>query len=177
MIEGIHIRLRAWQESDLPTITTLRNDIALQSQLLARPRGNNQQRVQQWLQERSASADSMLFIAADRATDAPLGYLQFVEFEPIDCRAELGICLARNSQGKRIGQEALKLVLPYLRNYWGLRKVSLRVRADNSAAIHCYERVGFKQCGLLREHIFIDGMWNDVVLMDIFLTDINERCE
>ena len=170
MIEGSAIRLRRWQESDLPVMMALRNDVALQAQLLARARGSNEQQVRRWLQERSSGTDSLLFIVADRGTDAALGYLQFIGIDPVDHRADLGICLARQAQGQRAGRAALTLALPYLRDVRGLRKLNLRVRADNQAAIGCYRHVGFEQCGLLRKHVLVDGSWNDVVLMELFLT-------
>ena len=40
MIDGMVVRLRGWQESDLEVITEMRNDLALQAQLLARTRGS-----------------------------------------------------------------------------------------------------------------------------------------
>lgn len=169
MIEGAAIRLRAWKESDLGTMTALRNDVALQAQLLARVRGTEESDVRRWLQERSSGADSLLLVVADRVGDAALGFLQIWGIEPVDRRAELGICLVRQAQGKGFGSESLALVFPYLRDIWGLRKLSLRVRADNSGAIRCYEKVGFEQCGQLRQHVFIDGAWRDLVLMDLFL--------
>jgi diamine N-acetyltransferase len=169
MIEGKMIRLRSWKEKDVPTMTEIRNDVPLQAQLLARVRGSDEAQVRRWLQERSSSADSLLFIVADLASDNAIGFMQLTGMDPIDRRAELGICLIRSRQGKGVGSEVLLLALPHLRDSTGLRKLSLRVRADNDAAIRCYARVGFKQCGRLREHVHIEGSWHDLVLMDLFL--------
>ncbi|MBK6961251.1 MAG: GNAT family N-acetyltransferase [Gammaproteobacteria bacterium] len=71
----------------------------------------------------------MFFIVADRATDATLGFLQITDMDLIDRRAELGICLIRESQRRGIGSESLHLVSAYLRDIWNCRKLSLRVRA------------------------------------------------
>lgn len=172
MIEGATIRLRPWHQSDLPFLTMLRNDVALQSQLLARARGSDEATVRKWLENRSTQPDSLLFIIAERQDDSPVGYLQIADISPINQRGELGICLTRTAQGKGLGQQAVSLAINHLRNNWGFRKLNLRVRADNTSAICCYEKLGFTQCGLLQKHIFIDGGWQDLVLMEVFLIEI-----
>ncbi len=172
MIEGVSVRLRPWRDDDLQTITALRNDIALQAQLLARARGSNESQVRLWLQSRSTSTDSLLFIIADALTDATLGFLQLTGIDAVDQRAEVGICLADQAQGRGMGRESLSLLLPYVRDSWGMRKLSLRVRSDNLGAIRCYQHVGFVQCGLLYEHVYFDNAWRDVVLMEIFLHNL-----
>lgn len=169
MIEGVSICLRPWKEADVPVMMDVRNDVALQAQLLARVRGSDDAQVRRWLQDRSSGADSLLFIVADRQSDAAIGFVQLTGIDTIDRRAELGICLVRQWQGRGAGTEALRLMFPYLRESRGLRKLSLRVRSDNVGAIRCYRSVGFEECGCLREHVYLEGTWHDLVLMDIFL--------
>ena len=41
--------IRAPQDSDLPILQALRNDVALQAQLMSLPRANGRERVQAWL--------------------------------------------------------------------------------------------------------------------------------
>ena len=176
MIDGTVVRLRGWRESDLEVITEMRNDLALQAQLLARARGNNTPQVRQWLQDRSADPQGLLLIVASRDDDRTLGYLQLSDISGIDRRAELGICLQGQARGQGKGREALTLVQPYLREVWALRKVSLRVRSDNAQAIACYERVGFERCGLLRQHVHVEGTFRDIVLMDLFLEGNDSAC-
>lgn len=176
MIEAATIRLRGWQEADLPVLAEMRNDTALQAQLLARARGSNAAQVRQWLLDRSTDAHGLLLVIASRDDDTALGYLQFSEMGNADRRAELGICLHARAQGRGAGRDALGAVMPYLRDVWAVRKVSLRVRADNPRAIACYARVGFERCGLWREHVFIDGGFRDVVLMELFLEGKDPAC-
>jgi RimJ/RimL family protein N-acetyltransferase len=169
VIEGALVRLRLWQEDDVPAIMALRNDVALQAKLLARARGSDQSQVRKWLEDRSTAAGNMLFIVAQSSNDAPLGYLQFTGIDPVDLNAELGICLATAAQGRGFGGEALQLALSHLRDTVGIRKISLRVRTDNTVAIRAYRRLGFSKCGELKDHIFIDGRWQNVLLMELFL--------
>lgn len=170
MLKSAAICLRPWQDSDLPTLTELRNDVALQAQLLARARGSRPEQVREWLQGRSSQSDRMLFIIAETQDDKTLGFIQLSDLDTVDRRADLGICLTVQARGRGVGGEAITLFTDYLRDQWGLHKVGLRVRSDNTAALRCYEKVGFARCGLLKRHVFIEGYWQDVVLMEHFLT-------
>lgn len=169
MIESATLRLRAWREGDVPQLLVVRNDVALQAQLLARARGSDAAQVREWLQRRSDQADGRLWVVADRASDEALGYVQITGLDPLDCRADLGICLAPQAQGRGRGRETLAALLPHLHDALGLRKLSLRVRADNATALRCYAGLGFEICGRLRQHVFIDDAWQDLVLMEVFL--------
>lgn len=170
MITGKNVRLRSWKEDDLTLLRSMRNDVSLQAQLLARPRGSDESQVREWLKGFSGTSDSFIFILADPADDTALGFLQFKNTDFVSRNTELGICLASSAQGRGIGGEVLALASAYMRDTWGLGKIWLKVRGDNTAAIKCYENAGFKRCGKLSNHVFISGAWHDVVLMELFLS-------
>lgn len=169
MTGGTAIHLRPWKEADVAAMKELRNDVPLQAQLLARARGSDDAQVRQWLKDRSSNEGSTLSIIADRGNDQALGFIQFTGIDAIDRRAEMGVCLARPAQGKGFGTQAIRMALDHVREDPGLRKVGVRVRADNAGAIRCYTKIGFERCGLLRRHASFEGVWHDVVLMEIFL--------
>jgi len=175
MIEGQTVRLRSWREDDLQKLTDLRNNIAIQSQLLSRVRGSNCEQTRQWLQKRSSSPDSLILVVVDKSLDIPAGYIQFIEIDSIDQRAKLGICLNYEFQGKGIGSEVLLLAFKYLYDSFAIRKVILEVRADNERAVKCYEKIGFKTCGIFHGHTYIDGRWRDLVLMELFLSTLFDK--
>lgn len=170
MISGKNVRLRSWKEADLALLRNMRNDVLLQAQLLARPRGSDENQVREWLKGFSGASDSFIFILADPVDDTALGFLQFKNTDFVSRNSELGICLAPNAQGRGIGSEVLALAGAYMHDTWGLGKIWLKVRGDNIAAIKCYEKAGFKHCGRLSNHVFISGAWHDVVLMELFLS-------
>jgi RimJ/RimL family protein N-acetyltransferase len=169
MIEGHQLRLRPWSETDLPTLTALRNDVATQAQLLARARGNDPIQVRDWLHARTAHSDRIFYVIALRDTNHCVGFLQVVDFDPVDRRAEFGICLLSETRRRGFGGEALELAMAHLVQHWNLRKLSLRVRGDNAVARGCYRKLGFEECGRLHSHVYLDGAWQDVVLMEKLL--------
>lgn len=171
MIEGSRIRLRNWSEADLPALTTWRNDVVLQGQLLARVRGSNIDQVRRWVQERSAGPTSVLLVIAARNDDRAIGYVQLVGLDELDQCGDLGICIEPASQGAGVGREVLLLLIAHSGRLHPLRKLELRVRADNNRAIRCYESVGFARCGVLHARAFVDGAYTDVILMERFLSE------
>jgi RimJ/RimL family protein N-acetyltransferase len=95
-----------------------------------------------------------------------LGDLWLRQVNKADRNARLGIGLydaARLGQG--IGRAAIRAVFPHAFSVMGLHRLSLRVLAYNARAIACYRACGFVEEGREREAAFVDGAWQDDVLM------------
>jgi diamine N-acetyltransferase len=172
MIEGGKVRLRPLIERDFHILHSLRNQTKIQGQLLSRPRGSSLEIVKQWAVARSENRECIFLIVTRLEDDQCIGFVQADKIDHIDQRCEFGICLVESEQGKGFGVDSTKTFFRYLRNTWNLRKVEIRVRADNVSALSCYRKIGFSCCGTLHKHTFIDGFWIDVVVMELFLENI-----
>jgi diamine N-acetyltransferase len=168
MLEGQQINLRPWQTQDLPSLTALRNDVVLQGQLLARPRGSTTEQVQEWLEGFKNDPQSIFLVIADKA-DTLMGFVQIKHIDTLNRTAELGIGMVQGRIGKGLGTEAIQVMAVYLKKNWNLRKLILQVRTDNQIAIGAYKKTGFSVCGKYANHVFIDGQWRDVTIMELFL--------
>jgi diamine N-acetyltransferase len=168
MLEGENLLLRPWTDRDVEVLTQLRNDVQLQGQLLARPRGSNQEQVKDWLQGFAQDSQSIFLVIADKS-DAVAGFIQVKHLDALNRRAEMGIGLRQGHTGKGLGSEAIGLLGRYLKEAWNLRKIVLQVRSDNVLAIGAYKKCGFQVCGVFHEHVFIEGQWRDVTMMELFL--------
>jgi [ribosomal protein S5]-alanine N-acetyltransferase len=69
--------------------------------------------------------------------------------------------------GKGLGVEITNLVLKFGFEQLKLHKVYLRVLEYNKNAVKCYQKCGFKIDGVLRENTFINGRWENDILMSI----------
>ena len=69
------------------------------------------------------------------------------------------------------GTQAMRLYIDHLFNQLNLHRVSLLVYETNPAGIRCYEKVGFKHEGTLREAIFKHGHYINVHMMSILSTE------
>lgn len=166
MLHGNGVTLREWRESDLEALAALRNDVGLQTLLMAQAKPNSVDRVRAWLTDRSNRSDMVFFVIADAAEDAVLGYLQVVEINSFQGHGDLGICLSPTAHGRDLAREACMLLEQYLREILSLRKLTLKVLADNARAIAFYRKHGYRDVGMLKQHFRSGETYCDVLIME-----------
>lgn len=94
--------------------------------------------------------------------------------EPVHGTSELGITIGDTaywSQG--IGRECVTLLLDYAFRLLNIRKVWLRVWANNERGIRCYRACGFIEEGRLRQHVWSNGGYADLVYMGVLREEWN----
>lgn len=169
MLVGKDVVLRSWCEEDLAVLMRLRNDVALQTQLMAQPRPNSRARVSQWLKDRSERTDGVFFVVAAADDNRALGYVQLANMDVLHGHGDLGICLDPAAHGRGIAAQTLALLQDYVKQVFGLRKIVLQVLCSNLRAIGFYDKQGFARVGVLRAHAFLQGAHVDVLLMEKLL--------
>ncbi len=161
--------LRETREGDLPMLSGVRNDVALQLALMATPRPNTAERVEEWIKRRVNDPAGAFFVVALPDGAQPIGFVQLVNIEAVHQHADLGICLLPEHQGGGRAMEALRLLERYASSTLALRKFVLRVLASNARAIAFYEKSGYRHVGILRAHHFQGDDFHDVLLMEKLL--------
>jgi RimJ/RimL family protein N-acetyltransferase len=78
----------------------------------------------------------------------------------------LGMGLLAPFRGKGHGTALLHATLNEARRQ-GLARIELAVRADNAPAIRLYDKFGFRQEGVLKAGVRVDGSYKDVIVMAI----------
>jgi len=82
--------------------------------------------------------------------------------------AEVGITLGEKEyQSKGYGTEAMELLLDYGFKTLNLNRIKLRVYEFNSRAINSYKKIGFVEEGRMRQAIFINGEYHNIIFMSI----------
>jgi aminoglycoside 6'-N-acetyltransferase len=103
------------------------------------------------------------------------GWLSAVEDNDENWRsAAIDIILAGPYQDRGLGTEALRLVITWLIDVRGHRRLTIDPAAANARAIRAYEAVGFRPVGIMREvELGIDGAWHDGLLMDLLAREFD----
>ena len=166
LIVGRHVRLRAWTPADVPFFVALRNDLATQVALMARPRPSNADRVVDWLTRRTDDDRVAFFVIAAADRDEACGFIELRDIDAVHRRAMLGVAVAFSHRGRGYATEALALIEAYGRDLLGLRKIVLEVRSDHETAAALYARAGYATVGVLAEHFYHDGAFHDVTVME-----------
>lgn len=83
--------------------------------------------------------------------------------------AQVGTFLLPEWRGRGIGQSLFATTRQFALAA-GYQKLVIQVRGSNTAAQGFYSRLGFAECGRLRDQVIIDGQPDDEIVMELFLT-------
>ncbi|CAN5844638.1 GNAT family protein [soil metagenome] len=78
---------------------------------------------------------------------------------------EFGISVAQEYAGLGIGRAMIEYMIAWAERSGVVRKINLKVRADNGGAIRLYERMGWQHEGRTTRDAFINGKFHDCLLM------------
>ena len=102
-----------------------------------------------------------------------------IDLHQIDYRnshATLGIVIGKkNYLGKGYGQEAIELLQKFVFHTLNLHRLELDVYEYNERAYKCYLKCGFVEEGRLRQKLFRDGRYWDVIKMSILKAEYEQR--
>ncbi len=115
--------------------------------------------------ESEASGDSVSFVVD--VDGAAVGGTSLFNFDMFARHAEAGINLAPSARGRGIGTAAIALLVEFGFARRNLRRIHLQAIASNAAAIRAYEKAGFLVEGRQRQHAWVRGAYEDIVLMGI----------
>jgi aminoglycoside 6'-N-acetyltransferase len=160
-----HLLLREPQEADLPGLVAI----------LREPE------VARWWPGFDEAEARLAFLGRDDITvlviehrEGVIGAIQFHEqSDPSYRHAGVDLFLATAWQGKGLGSEAVKGVANNLFQTRGHHRMVIDPAANNLRAIRAYERVGFRQVGVMRQYERgPDGTWHDCVMMELLKSDV-----
>lgn len=99
-----------------------------------------------------------------------VGLVELVEIDHIHRRAEFQIIIDPAHQGRGHAARAAQLAVDYAFCALNLYKLYLVVDKENKKAMHIYEKIGFEWEAELKEEVFVNGEYRDVVRMYLFQT-------
>lgn len=82
---------------------------------------------------------------------------------------EFGVSVLKEYWGNRIGEELICYLINWSRESRIIRKINLRVRADNERGIYLYKKLGFLEEGLLKRDFLIKDKFYDCVMMGLLI--------
>lgn len=110
----------------------------------------------------------LLFVIEVREGNQPIGVVGLENINWRDRQAEFGIIIGDpDFWGRGYGSDALRTLLKVGFHWFNLHRIFLHVVAENVRAIKAYEKCGFKHEGRLREAVFIEGVYHDLLVMSV----------
>lgn len=177
MILGHRIRLRPVEKDDLPRYVKWLADPDVRG-CIAKHLPVSQTQEEKWFERNLAAGDTQSWAIDAQPADMAVGpwvHIGGAGLHAIDWRhraAELGIMIgARDYWNRGYGTDTVQTLAAWGFYTLNLNRIFLRVFADNSRAIRCYEKVGFQHEGRLREDNFFNGAYRDTLLMGLLRSD------
>ena len=115
-----------------------------------------------------SQADNAIFLLAI-ADGGIIGALTFSGGNRSRTRhmGEFGVSVLKAWWGRGVAGALLDALLAWARQGGVVRKINLRVRADNTRAIALYERLGFVREGRSTRDLWVDDAFHDGLIMGI----------
>ena len=121
-----------------------------------------------WLREKVETGQVVQFVVCMKENDRPVGSTFLRDIDMDHMKAEFGFFLGEEDvRGRGIGKDILSLTLDYAFNTMKLHRVYARAFETNKPSVGSFLKNGFKQEGLLKDSVFADGKFHDVVVMGI----------
>jgi aminoglycoside 6'-N-acetyltransferase len=124
------------------------------------------------VREGIADADEHGFVVEHDG--AAIGFVQYWEERDPEYRhAGIDVALLPAWHGRGLGTEVVRTMARFLLTERGHHRVTIDPATANARAIRCYEKVGFRPVGVMREYEQgADGRWHDGLLMDLLAADL-----
>jgi len=178
VICGERVRLRHTEKEDLPLFVEWLNDPDVRRGLMLHlPLSIAEE--QQWFENMLASPQDERPLVIETQNDDGWRMIGNCSFNNLDWRnrnAELGIFIGDKSSWDRgYGTEVMRLLVKHGFTTLNLHLIYLRVYENNHRAIRAYEKAGFVEEGRLRQMIYQDGQYLDVIWMSVLRTEWQEN--
>lgn len=160
---GKHVYLRVAEKDDAALIQKWHNDPDVRK--LSRCGGLPVSRASEEEDiEAARTAREVYLMIVQKTSNKPLG---FVRSKTIDIPARtvwLRFAMGdKAAWGRGYAREALMLFLDWLFAEQNMHRVTLETYATNKRAVTFFKQVGFKQEGVLRQAVYVDGTYGNII--------------
>lgn len=128
--------------------------------------------LKEYIISKSFRSDAVMLAIVEKKSERHIGNVKLEPINWIHRTAEFGILIGeKDVHGKGYGTQVLRLILDYAFFTLNLRKITLGVVAENTAAVRLYKKMGFVIEGTLKEQSFHNGHYCDTYRMGLFKKD------
>ena len=165
------VTLRALEPTDLDTLYRWENDTALWavSDTIA---PYSREALWNYLEQYTGDiyAQRQLRLMVTMTHDGTsVGTVDFMNFDPLNNRAELGLFISKDHRGRGLGRQALELLTAYAREHLGLRQLYVYIALDNTICLQMFEDYGYRRVGVLQSWVKRGNTYRDVALLQMIL--------
>lgn len=125
-----------------------------------------EEQERQYLQSVEGDPDTLMLVSEDAGEIVAVCGLSRAKKPRLHHRAQLDASVRRSHWNRKIATRMLTELLETGRRA-GVTAFTLEVREDNTAAIHVYEKLGFRTVGRCERFFCINGQYHAALLMEL----------
>lgn len=177
--EGPHVMLRPLERTDLnERYLGWLNDPEVTRYVESGAFPSTAEDLENFYRTVSSSRNDVILAVVDKQSGRHIGNVKLGPIQWVQRCATFGILIGeKDFWGKGAGEEATRLMVEYGFQRLNLHRIDLGVCAEHEAAVRCYEKVGFKVEGRMREDLFQAGGYKDRLWMGLLRSEYNARQE
>lgn len=177
---GNKIYLRLHDRCDIPTWFAWFNDQDITRFLVHGCYPNTRKNQADFFKNMYKSRTDFQLAIADKKSGALIGTIGLHKIDLLNRNADISIVIGNKRYwGKKIGTEAVALILSHAFNKLNLHKVTAGMVIGNKGSYNLFASLGFKKEAVLREQNFADGRYQDVIKFGLlrkeYVQDPNNR--
>lgn len=173
VLEAEGLRLRPWQESDVPRIVEACSDERTQFWLGQMPYPYDDAEALAWLEhqaENRARGSGVAWAIVDPGDDVALASVSYFGLVP-EVEAEIGYWAHPDARGRGLMTRAMAVVVRHLFEEVGVRRVSAGAAVDNTASRRVIEANGLRPFGVERLGTVVRTGRADIAWYDLLLEE------
>ena len=174
MIYGERIRLRSDERADLPLFVQWLNDPEV-CEGLSMNLPISQAAEEQWFEnmlKRPREEQSLAIEVRDGDGWKLIGNCGFMDIDRRVHSAETGLFIGdKICWNKGYGTQVMRLLLQHGFETLNLNRILLRVHEHNKRAIRSYEKAGFVHEGRMRQAVYQNGQYQDMLIMSVLRSE------
>ncbi len=164
-LKGEEINLRTRERKDIPWMRDMINEKDIRRSGTNRYPMNEENEKDFFERNVVEGKDCVhLIIAKDGERK---GFISLIDIDLEDGKAEIGLAISVDEQGKGYGTEASRLMTDYGFRELRLHRIYAGVFAPNPRSVKIWEGLGYKKECVMREHVYIDGEYRDKYIFGI----------
>ena len=175
MLIGEKVRLRPVERSDLAKIVEWRNKPRVLRNLFSfLPLSMAQQ--ERWFEQYLTRQNELMFII-ESEEGIPIGTIGLNNIDYKNAKAEYGRKIIGEDAylGRGYATDAGRTLVRFAFQLMNMNRLYMETLADNERTIHVCQKIGFRIEGTLREAIFLDGAYHDILMMALLRREWQER--
>lgn len=108
---------------------------------------------------------------AQKQDNTIIGHCGFFDIDRSNFCAEISYCLKNELWGQGIMTEAVEAMIKFGFEDYGLNRIVAKVIKGNVGSIKVLQKLGFVQEGILRENLYKNGQFHDVMLFSVLKSE------